>query len=195
MKLKYNSPVILTYTAIAFVVFLIDAYLVTDFSKKYFSITPTFSFSNPMDYFRMISHTMGHAGWQHFFGNIMLIAVIGPILEEKYSSGTTLSLLFFTAIFSGLYTVLFSSVGMYGGSGIVFALIVAASISNSKDGEIPLTFILVMLIFILKEVVGLFENDGISHIGHLIGGCVGAFFGFVLSANDKADSQPTGELK
>jgi len=178
IKVKYNAPVILTYTMIAFVVFLIDAYMVTDFAKKYFSVS-TFSFYNPMDYFRMISHTMGHSGWPHFFGNIILIAAIGPLLEEKYGKWRTLSLLLFTALWSGLYTVLFSSVGMYGGSGLVFALIVAASISNHKEGGgIPLTFVLIVLIFILKEVAGLFVDDGISHIGHLIGGAVGAFYGF-----------------
>lgn len=187
IKIKYNSPVILTYAAIAFVVFLTDAYLFTDFSKKYFAITPTFSWSNPMDYFRMISHTMGHSGWEHFFGNIMLIAALGPILEEKYGSWIILELLSITAVLSALYTIFLSSIGMYGGSGIVFALIVAASIINSKN-SIPLTFILIIMIFILKEVVGLFANDGISHVGHLIGGATGAFYGFFI-LNKKAESE------
>jgi membrane associated rhomboid family serine protease len=185
-NITYNAPVVLTYTLIAFLVFLIDAYLLTDFSKKYFSVA-SFSFYNPMDYFRMISHTMGHSGWGHFFGNIMFIAALGPILESKYGSWTMLEMFSITAVLSALYTVCLSSTGMYGGSGIVFALIVAASITNSKEGNgIPLTFILIIMIYLLKEVGGLFVDDGISHAGHLIGGGVGAIYGFaLLKENDE----------
>jgi GlpG protein len=118
----------------------------------------------------------------------MFIAALGPILEEKYGSWTILELFSITAILSALYTIFLSSTGMYGGSGIVFALIVAASISNSKEGNgIPLTFILIIMIYLLKEVGGLFLDDGISHVGHLIGGGVGTIYGFALLKENKEE--------
>ena len=41
------------------------------------------SFLNPFTYFRLIGHVFGHADWEHFLGNITLILVVGPLLEEK----------------------------------------------------------------------------------------------------------------
>ena len=62
-------------------------------------------------------------------------------------------------------------------------LILLTSLVNFKSGEIPLTFILIILVYIGKEVLGTFEDDNISHTTHIIGGVVGAAFGFMLNKN------------
>lgn len=49
-----------------------------------------------------------------------------------------------------------------------------------KEGEIPLTFILVAAIYIGQQVVeGIFVKDEISQMAHIIGGAVGAYVGYV----------------
>ena len=33
---------------------------------------------------RLFGHVLGHAGWDHFIGNMLLFLVIAPSLEERY---------------------------------------------------------------------------------------------------------------
>ena len=79
-----------------------------------------------------------------------------------------------------LHLMLFDS-GLLGASGIVFMLIILTSMVNIKNKEIPITFILIVIIYIGKEVLGSFNTDNISHSSHIIGGVVGAIFGFALA--------------
>ncbi|MBP3399742.1 MAG: rhomboid family intramembrane serine protease, partial [Erysipelotrichaceae bacterium] len=53
-----------------------------------------------------------------------------------------------------------------------------------RKDEIPLTFVLMAIIYLGGQVVeGLFNYDTISQFGHLIGGITGSAFGFYLNAN------------
>ncbi len=70
--------------------------------------------------------------------------------------------------------------GVCGASGVVFAFIILLSFTNFKEGEIPLTFILVAAIYIGQQVVeGVFVQDNVSQMAHIIGGAVGAYVGYV----------------
>ena len=65
-------------------------------------------------------------------------------------------------------------------SGAVFAFIQLTSFTGFKNGEIPLTFILVAAIFIGQQVIeGVFINDNISNTAHIVGGIVGAAIGYI----------------
>ncbi len=85
-----------------------------------------------------------------------------------------------TALFTGFISVFFFRSGLLGASGIVFMLILLASIVDVKAGSIPLTFVLVVMIFIGRELVQSFRADQIAQFGHIRGGGCGAFFGFIL---------------
>jgi len=70
-------------------------------------------------------------------------------------------------------------------------MIVLASMTNIKHGEIPLTFIAVALIYLGGEVyAAATQDDNISHLAHLLGGLSGAIFGF-LGAKPKAPATAT----
>ena len=67
---------------------------------------------------------------------------------------------------------------------MVFAFILLSSFTRFKEGEIPLTFILVAIIFLGQQVYyGMFMQDNISNLSHIIGGIMGAVFGFVFMKN------------
>ena len=56
---------------------------------------------------------------------------------------------------------------------VVFAFIILASFTSFKEGEIPLTFILVTVVFIgqqIYEAVAVANN--VSNISHIIGGMI-----------------------
>ncbi len=178
MKIHYNSPVILTFAIIATVVFFLSAVFSERITTALFVVRPTFSFSNPLDYFRLVSHVVGHASFQHLISNLTLILLLGPILEEKYGSSTILSIMAVTALTTGLINVLFFPTGLLGASGIVFAFIILASIVNMRHNAIPLSFLLVSIIFIGGELLQIFQDDNISQTAHIVGGAIGAVFGF-----------------
>lgn len=180
MKLEYNAPVILTFTLFATTVMIIDT-IFDGFTGSLFAFRGTFDFEAPLDYFRLFSYTAGHANWPHLLGNFSIILLIGPILEEKYGSGDLLFMMTVTALVSSILSVLLFDNGGLGASGIVFMFIILSSFVNYKEGTIPMTFVLVALLYLGEEVVRAFDSDNISQFGHILGGIVGGLFGFKLA--------------
>jgi membrane associated rhomboid family serine protease len=183
MKLRYNSPVVLTYTLICTAVLFISSLPGFDL-RPIFTIVSDPDFSQPLTYFRFFSHVIGHGDWAHLVGNFSFILLLGPILEEKYGSRDLLFMILVTALITGILHIIFFEEGLLGASGVVFMMILLSSITNSKGG-IPMTFILVVILFLGKEVVGALENDNISQFAHIIGGILGGVFGFILESGGK----------
>jgi membrane associated rhomboid family serine protease len=127
----------------------------------------------------LVSYAVGHAGWDHFLGNLSFILLLGPILEEKYQSPTILGMAVITALTTGLINTFFFSTTLVGASGIVFLFIILVSFANIRAGEIPLSFVGVIVLFLGKEILDAFKNDNVSQFAHIIGGSLGALFGFV----------------
>ena len=56
------------------------------------------------------------------------------------------------------------------------------SFTGFKEGEIPVTVILVAFIYIGQQIYeGLFIQDNISNMAHILGGVVGAVAGYTLN--------------
>jgi membrane associated rhomboid family serine protease len=187
MKLDYNSPAILTFTLISAAVLIIDS-LFGGLIMSLFSFRATFNFSDPLDYVRLFSYTMGHANWQHLVGNFAIILLIGPILEEKYGTADLLFMMLVTAFISSSLSILLFDTGGLGASGIVFMFIILSSFTNGRAGTIPLTFVLVALLYLGEEVVQSFQDDNISQFGHILGGVIGGGFGYALTGKKRIDS-------
>lgn len=97
------------------------------------------SLKSPLTYFRFFTHVFGHADWEHFIGNASYLLLLGPVLEEKYSSGKLWKVMVITAFVTGLVNyIFFPNTALCGASGIVFAFILLISFTDFKEGEIPL---------------------------------------------------------
>lgn len=138
MKIRYNAPVTLTFSFIAVIVLILEnifsSFSYVNFINYLFSVPgrEQFSFFNPIDYFRLVSHILGHADWAHLIGNLSFILLLGPTLEEKVGSAKLLLMILMTAFFTGLLNVLFFKTGLMGASGIVFMLILLSSIKIGR---------------------------------------------------------------
>ncbi|MCU0612782.1 MAG: rhomboid family intramembrane serine protease [Candidatus Eisenbacteria bacterium] len=175
-RIRFNSPTVLTFSLIAVAVYFINR-IVPNFTLGLFASPPRISWGDPLDYFRLVSHVAGHASWGHLLGNLAYILLLGPLLEEKYGAGTLALMMVVTAVVTGLVNAALFSTGLLGASGIVFMFIILASMADARKGTVPLTFILVALIFIGTELVNALRSDNISQSAHLIGGGLGAAFG------------------
>ncbi len=181
MKVTFNSPTVLIFSFLCAVVFLFNNKL--GVMEDWFRLYPEWDFTSFKWYFRLFSNTLGHGDGNHLMGNLAFILLLGSIAEEKYGSKNIGVMFLTTALISSLIHILFSNALLLGASGIVFMLILIVSLVNFKEKEIPLTFILIVIIYIGKELLGFFEDDNISHTTHIVGGIVGAFFGFTMRKN------------
>ncbi len=179
-RIIFNSPVIITFTSICLVATILGE--VTDNSTNLllFSVYRS-SLLDPLTYIRFIGHIFGHADFEHFLANIMLLLLIGPLLEEKYGASNLSVVILITAVITGLvHFIVFSNV-LLGASGVVFAFILLSSITSIKGGGIPITFILVFLLYMGREFYdAVFVSDNVSQLTHIIGGIVGAATGFYM---------------
>jgi rhomboid protease GluP len=178
-KPTYNSPVILTFALAACVIMAADGMSGGRLMPRLFATYPGFEFANPAWYFRLLSHVLGHKNWAHLTANFSVILLIGPMIEEKYGSGPLIKMMLITALATGLLNAAFFTTGLLGASGLAFMMILLASFTNHKEGEIPLTFVLVVVLFLAKEAVQAFNQDDISQFAHIIGGVCGSLFGFL----------------
>lgn len=182
IKLSFNAPVTLSFVIICFLATLLGVCTGGIITQNFF-MTYHSSLLNPMTYIRFITHIFGHSGWSHFIGNASYLLLLGPMLEEKYGSGKLMEIITFTAFVTGLFNyIFFWNTALCGASGVVFAFIVLASFTEVKEGEIPLTFVLVVIIFIGQQVYeGIFVHDNVSNISHIIGGLIGSVMGYNLN--------------
>jgi membrane associated rhomboid family serine protease len=187
MKIHYNSPVILTFTFISTIVLIVNGITGNWLIPALFVIPGSVSWADPLTYIRLFTHIAGHANWAHLVGNFTLILLIGPMLEEKYGSRLIMIMMLTTACITGLLNVGLFDTGLLGASGVAFMLIILSSITRIKSGFIPLTFILIIILFLGKEIFEAFSRDNISQFAHIMGGICGSVFGFLK--NETEDSQ------
>lgn len=181
LRITFNSPVVLSFAMICLAALFLNSVSGGMMNRLLFS-TYHSRISNPMTWLRFFTHVIGHSGWAHFAGNMSYILLLGPMLEEKYGSGKILGVISAAALATGLVNyIFFPGTALCGASGVCFAFILLSSFTGFSSGEIPVTFILVAVIFIGQQIIeGVTVNDSISNTAHIVGGIVGALFGFVL---------------
>ncbi len=189
-RISINSPVILGFVFLCFCSMLLN-YLTRGMSNRLFFMTYHSSLKSPLTYIRFFTHVIGHAGWSHFIGNTSYLLLLGPMLEEKYGSVRILKIIAITAVITALINyIFFWNIALCGASGVVFAFILLTSFTGFKEGEIPLTFLLVAVIFIGQQIFeGITIQDNISNLSHIFGGIVGAVVGYNWNKHEKEEGK------
>jgi membrane associated rhomboid family serine protease len=182
MKIKYNAPTILTYALLCALVMALTATLLPSLAQNWFMVPGKghFSPSNPRHWLTLLTHAAGHSSWSHLVSNFSIILLIGPMLEECYGSLALLTMIIITALVTGILNVIFFTTGLMGASGVVFMMILLASFTNFSRGEIPLTFILVLILYLGDQLIKSMGTSTISHFAHIAGGFCGSLFGFLF---------------
>ncbi len=182
IRLSFNAPVILSFAALCVAAQLLSMLTGGASTRAVFSVYRA-SLADPLTYVRCLLHVAGHADWGHLLNNMMYLMILGPMIEEKYGPVNTLAVMAVTAAVTGIVNmVFFPGVMLLGASGTVFAFILMSSITTREDRTIPVTFILVAILYLGQQVYqGLFRQDNISQMAHIAGGAVGSVMGFLLN--------------
>lgn len=182
IKVTINAPIVLGFVFVCTISLIIGT-LTQGMSTEALFMTYHSSLKNPMTYLRFFTHVFGHEGMSHFIGNTIYILLLGPLLEEKYGSSCLIKVILVTAFITGIVNyIFFPQIALCGASGVVFAFIVLSSFTGFKNGEIPLTFILVVVLFLGQQIYeGIALHDNVSQITHIIGGAIGGFVGYFFN--------------
>lgn len=184
-KLQYNSPVVLSFALASFIALILGLITENESTLLLFAVYRS-PLTDPLTYVRLLLHTLGHSGYSHFMNNMLMVLVIGPTLEEKYGSRAILNAIIVTSVITGVFHMIFFDSALLGASGVVFMMVVLASYSGIRQGRIPLTLILVVLLYLGDELVDIFNaSDNVSHYAHLIGGLCGVAIGIYYNRPDK----------
>ena len=182
ITLKYNAPVSLTFALLSLLALalgeLTDGWTTQNLFCFYKS-----SLTDYLTYPRAIFHVLGNTDLTTCTANVILLLVIGPAAEERFGSAKVLTAVLLTAIAGALIIwFFFPTATLMGASGVLFMMMVLASFASMRGGAIPITLILVLILYLGSEVVrALSGGAGLQELTHIAGGVVGMLLGLVFS--------------
>ena len=180
MKLTFNSPFSLAYTVLSVAVFFI--FMANGWHAEFFTLNGTAKTQEIDWYIGIVGYAFGHANFPHLLGNLTTLLLIAPLVEHHYGTKKLILITLITILVTAIIHILFWDHRLLGASGVVFMLIILSSLIPSKGKEIPLTFILIVLLFLGEEIYEAFKPSNVSRFAHITGGILGAVFGFYLNS-------------
>ncbi|MBQ8678699.1 MAG: rhomboid family intramembrane serine protease [Treponema sp.] len=196
LKVTYNAPVTLTFAIICLVILLMNDFLLGKHLIPAIFTAPArigteggFNYKSFLDYLRLFFHIFGHTDWNHLLGNFSFVLLLGPLMEERYGSKMVALMFVVTAFVTGVINVCLIPHPLLGASGIVFMLIILASITTLDKNVIPLSFIFVVAIYLGRELINAPKTENISTVAHIAGGLCGSMFGFLVAPKAKRNAK------
>lgn len=179
LRLRFNSPAVLSFALACTGAFLWSHFSAGEANRLLFSVYRS-SPLDPLAYVRLIGHVLGHGDWEHFSGNMVMLLLLGPLLEEKYGGKRLAAVMLLTALLTGLLQLcFFPHTALLGASGIVYAFIILSSMTDMKKSGIPLTFLLISIIYLGGQIYqGVFSEDNTANLIHIAGGLIGGISGY-----------------
>lgn len=181
LVIRFNAPVILSFALLSLLALVLGTLTNDATTYRFFSVYRS-SLSDPLTYVRFFGHVLGHAGYEHYMGNMLLLLLVGPGIEEKYGHKTTALCIAITALVTGLVQfIFFPTTVLLGASGVVFMMIVLSSFTEMGKEGIPITLILVVIFYLGGELIdSLTTADNVSRLTHIVGGLCGLVLGFSI---------------
>ncbi len=198
LRVTYNAPVTLTFALISAAVLLLDSTLLRHSLIPAVFTAPggpqsevPFRVQAPLDYLRLLFHIFGHSDWNHLISNMAFILLLGPTLEDRYGSAALALMTGVTALVTGVLNACFAPTPMVGSSDIAFMMILLASFTSLSKNEIPLSFLLILALYIGRELAGFTPAGGIATAAHIAGGLCGSLFAFLASPRRRDSASRT----
>lgn len=198
----YNAPVTLTFALLCVVELIFSSRISGSYPALFIAPsrpgTPmALDFKAPLQYLRLFLHVFAHADLEHLISNLSFLLLLGPGLEERFGGPLLALMMIITAFVTAVVNACFIPVGLLGASGIVFMMILLSSYTTIDRSQIPLTFVLVCILYIGNEIIS-FKSEtqaGISAAAHIAGGICGSLFGFLTTPTGKGRSgrSPAGK--
>ena len=158
IRITFNAPVTLCFALVCALVLAVDYLTKGRAVQTVFSsgggkaCAVPFDFSSLFSYLRLFLHVFGSLNFTQFVSNFAFILLLGPMLEEKYGSPVLALMMAVTALVSGVVNACFGQGVLSGAGDIAFMMVLLSAFTSFSKNEIPLSFILVVVLYIGREI-------------------------------------------
>ena len=191
-KLTVNAPVTLGFCILCLLVHIMTLGGYADFVTRLLAVHDDWNGLSIPQYTSFWTHCFAHSSFAHLRGNLTMLLLLGPGVEYHFRSKNVMLIMAFVSMVSALVHIIVGkrNIHQLGASGIVFCFILLNSLVSAKHGQIPVSFVLTVLLYMGDELIQFMasfmsfsNNDPVSHHAHIAGGLVGAAAGFYIHGN------------
>lgn len=195
MKKKINidvdAPVTITFVLVSVILFAIDAFIAKGKWTQAFMSAPAaegdlaFTFSKASSYFRLLCYAFSAVSWEVLITNLLFVLLLGPAMEERYGTIVIGIMMVVSTLFAGVLNACFCKNSIQGCTAIVFMMIFLNSFMSFSKKKIPLSFVLIFILFIVREIFVKNPNGITGILIGIAGGLCGSLFAFLVSPKAK----------
>lgn len=192
IKFNFNSPVILTLSIISILFFVFDNFVLKQKLNQTLLLTPTlggdfvFNFKSVKSYLRILLYIFGGTDPYGYVLYLILFLQLGTKIEEYYGSVVCGIMIFAATIFTGVLSACSCENAFSGIAPVVCMLIILDTVSYISKKNIPITSVLIIVLFFLSEYIKKNPNGLIGILIILAGGLCGSLFAFMATPKKRA---------
>lgn len=193
LKLIYDAPATLSFAFICVVLFAADSFIFKGNLTLHYLTSPTaakgaspFVASSVLSYLKLIIYAFGASSFSVLTCNMIFVLLLGPAMEERYGTVVIAIMLVVSVLFSGVLNACFSKMSLVGCSSVIFMMIFLNSFVSLSKKKIPVSFLFVFVLFILREIFDTGSSNIVMIIINVAGGLCGSLFAFLTSPKAKA---------
>lgn len=199
LNIAFDAPVTLTFTLVCIILFILNTLAFKgDLTAKLFA-SPTvvtgehgFLPGSLLSYFRLFFYVFGITNFSTLITQLLFVLLMGPAMEERYGSIVIGIMIGVSTLFSGVLNACFCNQSLIGTLPVVFMLIFLNSFMSFSKKKIPLSFLAVFVLFILREIFEKNPNGIVGIIICIAGGLCGSLFAFLTSPKARAQKKIKG---
>ena len=196
-KIRCNAPVTIAFILICTVILAVETIFHTELIAYFFTTggahkSPApFNAAYAFDYARLFLHVFGNSDRLHFISEAVFILLLGPSAEEKYGSFLLVLMLAVAAAFSGVLNACFSPIPLTGSGTAAFLLAFLFLFSTRKKNEVPLSYILIFILYAGKIIADIQTQRNIIPLIQIAGGLCGSLLSFFAVPQKKTQTKST----
>mmetsp|Transcript_9773 Transcript_9773/g.12900 ORF Transcript_9773/g.12900 Transcript_9773/m.12900 type:complete len:271 (-) Transcript_9773:411-1223(-) len=195
-RLVVNAPVTLGFAVICLCVHVLTLGGSATSISRILAVHDYWDGLSIAQYTSFWTHCFAHSSFRHLHGNLTMLMLVGPGVEFHFRSKNVLWIMTVVSLVSAMAHIVIGKQNTHqlGASGIVFAFILLNSMVSATQGQIPVSFVLTVLLYMGEEFwLLLASKDDVSHHAHLTGGLVGAAAGFYIHGTMQKQKQLVGK--
>lgn len=199
-KFKFNfvfdSPVTISFSLLSVLLFVLNCLAFKGTLDVKILSSPTtsagpipFMATQISSYLRLFLYAFGSQNFVGLLSNLLFLLMLGPVMEERYGSLVIGIMMAVSVLFSGVLNTCFCETSLQGCMPIIFMMIFLNSFMSFSKKKIPVSFLVIFVFYIAREVSGKTFSEIVGLIICITGGLCGSLFAFLTSPKVRAEKK------
>lgn len=199
-KFKFNfvfdSPVTISFSLLSVLLFVLNCLPIKGTPDIKILSSPTtsagpipFMATQISSYLRLFLYAFGSQNFVGLLSNLLFLLMLGPVMEERYGSLVIGIMMAVSVLFSGVLNTCFCETSLQGCMPIIFMMIFLNSFMSFSKKKIPVSFFVIFVFYIVREVSGKTFSEIVGLIICITGGLCGSLFAFLTSPKARAEKK------